>query len=156
MRCSMGRRQLIAHRVAPEHRARMAHLAARGNVDTGDDFVHESIIGSLFRGRVEATTTVGGIPAIIPSIEGWARVTGFNTIFLNDDDPSPQSRISGVVEWESGNGKHSIGMLSLSGGGAIGLCAAYFLSRQGATVTVLEQETSGSGKYHSAMRVWSV
>jgi 4-hydroxyproline epimerase len=49
--------------------------------------VHESIIGSLFRGRLEAETTVGPKKAIIPSIEGWARVTGFNTIFIDDRDP---------------------------------------------------------------------
>ncbi len=67
--------------------ARMAQLASRGALKPGDEFVHESIIGSLFRGRVEAATTVGGIPAIVPSIEGWARITGFNTIFIDDDDP---------------------------------------------------------------------
>jgi 4-hydroxyproline epimerase len=67
--------------------ARMAQLAARGALKPGDEFVHESIIGSLFRGRVEAATTVGGIPAIVPSIEGWAHITGFNTIFIDDDDP---------------------------------------------------------------------
>lgn len=67
--------------------ARMAQWAAQGKLDVGDDFVHESIIGSLFRGRVEAKTTVGDHEAIIPSIEGWARVTGFNTLFIDDDDP---------------------------------------------------------------------
>jgi 4-hydroxyproline epimerase len=67
--------------------ARMAQLAARGALKSGDVFVHESIIGSLFRGRVEYATAVGGIPAIVPSIEGWARVTGMNTIFIDDDDP---------------------------------------------------------------------
>jgi 4-hydroxyproline epimerase len=36
---------------------------------------------------VESATTVGGIPAIVPSIEGWARITGFNTIFIDDEDP---------------------------------------------------------------------
>ena len=53
----------------------------------GDDFVHESIIGSLFRGRVEAATTVGNSAAIVPSVEGWARVTGLNTIYIDDRDP---------------------------------------------------------------------
>jgi len=53
----------------------------------GDEFVHESIIGSLFRGRIEATATVGNNAAIIPSIEGWARVTGMNTIYIDDRDP---------------------------------------------------------------------
>jgi len=67
--------------------ARMAHLAAKGKLSVGDDFVHESIIGSMFKGRVEAATEVAGQPAIIPSMSGWARVTGFNTIFIDDRDP---------------------------------------------------------------------
>jgi len=67
--------------------ARMAQWVARGRLRPGDAFVHESIIGSLFHGRVEAATTVGGRPAIIPSIGGWARQTGFNTIFIDDRDP---------------------------------------------------------------------
>ena len=67
--------------------ARMAQLAAKGTLKPGDTFVHESIIGSLFRGRVEAEASVGNLPAIVPSIEGWARITGFNTIFIDDRDP---------------------------------------------------------------------
>ncbi len=67
--------------------ARMAQRAARGELAVGDTFVHESIIGSRFRGRVEDSAKVGNHAAIIPSIEGWARITGFNTIFIDDDDP---------------------------------------------------------------------
>jgi len=67
--------------------ARMAQLAARGALREGDVFVHESIIGSTFSGRIEAWAKVGGHDAIIPSIEGWARVTGFNTIVIDDRDP---------------------------------------------------------------------
>ncbi len=67
--------------------ARMAQLAAKGRLKPGDDFVHESIIGSLFRGRVEKEARVGDLPAIVPSIGGWARQTGFNTIFIDDRDP---------------------------------------------------------------------
>lgn len=67
--------------------ARMAQLAAKGKLKVGDDFIHESIIGSLFRGRVEAAAEVGGRPAIVPSIAGWARQTGINTIFIDDRDP---------------------------------------------------------------------
>jgi 4-hydroxyproline epimerase len=67
--------------------ARMAQLVAKGRLAAGDDFVHESIIGSLFRGRVEAAAEVGGRPAIVPSVEGWARITGFNTIFIDERDP---------------------------------------------------------------------
>ena len=67
--------------------SRMAQWAALGRLKVGDDFVHESIIGTLFRGRVERATTVGPYAAIIPSIEGWARMTGYNTIFIDDRDP---------------------------------------------------------------------
>jgi len=67
--------------------ARMAQLAAKGKLKAGDSFVHESIIGSLFKGRVVKEAKVGNHVAIIPSIEGWARVTGYNTIFIDDRDP---------------------------------------------------------------------
>ena len=67
--------------------ARMAQWAAQGKLRVGDHFIHESIIGSLFKGRVEAATKVGGIDAIVPSISGWARMTGYNTIFIDDRDP---------------------------------------------------------------------
>jgi len=67
--------------------ARMAQLAAKGKLKMGDDFVHESIIGSLFDGRVEAAAKVGNHDAIVPSISGWARQHGINTILVDDRDP---------------------------------------------------------------------
>jgi 4-hydroxyproline epimerase len=67
--------------------ARMAQWYAKGKLKKGDAFIHESIIGSTFTGRIEAETAVAGKPAIVPSIEGWARVTGYNTIIIDDDDP---------------------------------------------------------------------
>jgi 4-hydroxyproline epimerase len=68
--------------------ARMAQWFAKGKLKVGDVFVHESIIGSTFTGRVEKAVSVGGRPAIVPSIEGWARVYGYNTITIDpDDDP---------------------------------------------------------------------
>jgi 4-hydroxyproline epimerase len=67
--------------------ARMAQWAALGRLKVGDDFVHESIIGTLFRGRVERAVRLGDNDAIVPSIEGWARMTGLNTIFIDDRDP---------------------------------------------------------------------
>lgn len=67
--------------------ARIAQWAAKGKLEKGDEFVHESIIGSQFIGRIEGETTVGSYPAIIPSIEGWARITGYNSIMIDDDDP---------------------------------------------------------------------
>ena len=70
--------------------ARMAQLAAKGRLNPGDDFIHESIIGTLFEGRVEAAVPLGAYQAIVPSVAGWARVTGLNTIFVNARDPLRQ------------------------------------------------------------------
>jgi 4-hydroxyproline epimerase len=67
--------------------ARMAQRHAKGLLKEGDAFIHESIIGSLFKGRVEKETTVANRKAIVPSIGGWARTTGYNTIFIDDRDP---------------------------------------------------------------------
>ena len=68
--------------------ARMAQWYAKGKLKKGDAFVHESIIGSQFIGRIEEETTVDGKPAIRPSIEGWAKVYGYNTISIDpEDDP---------------------------------------------------------------------
>ena len=67
--------------------ARLAHLVATGRLKVGDAFVHQSYICSRFIGRVEEATTLGGQPAIIPSIEGSAISTGFNTIWIDRADP---------------------------------------------------------------------
>jgi 4-hydroxyproline epimerase len=67
--------------------ARMAQLAAKGQLTVGDDFVHESVIGTLFDGRVESEAQVGDHAAISPSVAGWARVHGLNTIFVDARDP---------------------------------------------------------------------
>ncbi len=67
--------------------ARMAQWVARGKLKVGDDFIHESIIGSLFEGRVESATNVGQYDGIMPSIKGWARVIGHNTIWVDSEDP---------------------------------------------------------------------
>jgi 4-hydroxyproline epimerase len=68
--------------------ARMAQWYAKGKLKPGDQFIHESIIGSKFIGTIEKSTTVGDKPAIVPGIEGWAKVFGYNTISINkDDDP---------------------------------------------------------------------
>ena len=69
--------------------ARMAHLAAKGRLEVGDAFVHESYIGSRFIGRVEAEAEIGAQHAIIPSIEGSAYATGRNEIWIDDADPFP-------------------------------------------------------------------
>ncbi|CAN5535118.1 4-hydroxyproline epimerase [soil metagenome] len=68
--------------------ARMAQWYAKGKLKKGENFIHESIIGSKFIGTIEEELTVGGKPAIRPGIEGWARTYGYNTISIDpEDDP---------------------------------------------------------------------
>ncbi|MBI2730782.1 MAG: 4-hydroxyproline epimerase [Sphingobacteriales bacterium] len=68
--------------------ARMAQWYAKGLLKKGDGFIHESIIGSKFIGRIEEELTVHGKKAMRPSIEGWAKIYGYNTISIDkNDDP---------------------------------------------------------------------
>ena len=68
--------------------ARLAQLHAKGKLKVGEDFIHESFIGSKFIGRVEKETVLDGKLAIIPSVKGWAKIYGHNTITIDsDDDP---------------------------------------------------------------------
>jgi len=67
--------------------ARMAQWFAMGKLKVGSPFLHESIIGSQFIGTVEDHVRIGDYDAIIPGIEGWAVVTGYNTLIIDDEDP---------------------------------------------------------------------
>ncbi len=66
--------------------ARIAQLHAKGKLKKGEAFIHESFIGSKFIGRVEEETTLDGKTAIVPSIQGWAKVYGYNNIVIDDED----------------------------------------------------------------------
>lgn len=66
--------------------ARMAQWYAKGKLKKGEPFIHESIIGSKFIGRIEEELEVNGIKAIRPGIEGWARIYGHNIITIDDED----------------------------------------------------------------------
>ncbi|MFH6969192.1 4-hydroxyproline epimerase [Flavobacterium sp. FlaQc-28] len=66
--------------------ARLAQLHAKGKLKKDEDFIHESFIGSKFIGRVEEETSIGDIKAIVPSIQGWAKVYGYNNIIIDEDD----------------------------------------------------------------------
>jgi proline racemase len=50
-------------------------------------FVHESIVGTTFRGRVVDRVEVGERSAIVPEIEGSAWITGEHTFLIDGDDP---------------------------------------------------------------------
>lgn len=67
--------------------ARLAQLHSRGQLEVGQTFMNESLIGTRFSGRVEQITKIGNYDGIVPSIGGWARVIGHNTIFVDSRDP---------------------------------------------------------------------
>ncbi len=66
--------------------ARMAQLHAKGKLKLGDKFIHESYIGSKFIGRIEKETILDNKKAIVPSIQGWAKIFGYNKIIIDDED----------------------------------------------------------------------
>ena len=66
--------------------ARLAQLYTKGKLKKGEEYIHESFIGSKFVGCVEEETTLDGKLAIIPSIKGWAKIYGYNTITIDEDD----------------------------------------------------------------------
>lgn len=67
--------------------AKVAALYTKGKLSLGQEFVYESITGSLFRGMATEETTVDGKTAIIPRVTGSAYITGFNQWMLDEEDP---------------------------------------------------------------------
>ncbi|MDC6389126.1 4-hydroxyproline epimerase [Maribacter sp. PR1] len=70
--------------------ARMAQWHAKGKLALGEEFVHESFIGSKFIGVVESECKIGNFNGIVPSIKGWARQYGYNEITIDEADPYAQ------------------------------------------------------------------
>jgi proline racemase len=66
--------------------AKVATLVARGQLKLGEEFVHESIVSSIFRARALEETTVGGLPAVVPEITGQAWVMGFHQFVIDPHD----------------------------------------------------------------------
>jgi proline racemase len=77
--------------------ARMATLHARGRLRLHEDFRHESILGTLFRGRLVAETRVGPYPAVVPTLSGQAWITGFASYVIDPDDPFPEGFTVGDI-----------------------------------------------------------
>jgi proline racemase len=66
--------------------ARLALMFEKGQISLGEEFVHESVIGTLFRGTIVEETSVAGRRAVVPAISGTAHITGFSTFVLDSDD----------------------------------------------------------------------
>lgn len=83
--------------------ARMAILAARGQMRVGDTLVHESIIGSRFIGTVIGEARVGGRPAVRTTLRGRAFITGRFDYFVDPADPWPEGYVVGDTWGVTGN-----------------------------------------------------
>ena len=70
--------------------AKSAVLFNKGKLKVGESFVHESIIGSLFKCEIVEETTVAGFRAVVPKVTGNACIAGFATWILDPKDPFPE------------------------------------------------------------------
>lgn len=77
--------------------AKMAALHARGQLGLNQDFYHESILGTLFTGRLIEETQVGPYKAVIPTISGTAWITAINQLVVDPDDPFPKGFMLGDI-----------------------------------------------------------
>ena len=67
--------------------AKLATMYAKGILDIDERIINESIIGTLFKGRIAETCKVGEFDAIVPEITGSAFITGFSTFVFDHRDP---------------------------------------------------------------------
>ena len=70
--------------------AKMAVMHAKGRLAIDEDFFHESITGTIFRGRLIEETRIGSYPAVVPTISGQAWIYGLTSYVLDPTDPFPQ------------------------------------------------------------------
>ncbi|UCF19426.1 MAG: proline racemase family protein [Gemmatimonadota bacterium] len=77
--------------------AKMAVLRARGELKVGDEFQHEGILGTVFRGRILRETRVGSYPAIVTSLSGRAWITGLSQYVVDAEDPYPDGFTVGDI-----------------------------------------------------------
>jgi proline racemase len=75
--------------------ARLVQLWGKGQLELGQEFVRESIIGTLFRGRLVEETSIGSQKAVIPEISGRAFITGMHQFVLTADDPLAEGFLVG-------------------------------------------------------------
>ena len=75
---------------------KMAALFAKGELGLGEEFVHESIIGTVFRGRVLGETRVGPFKAAVPEFSGSAYISGMGHLLLDKRDPFPSGYLLGA------------------------------------------------------------
>ena len=77
--------------------AKMAVLHAKGQLGLEEDFCHESILGTLFTGRLLRETKVGDYDAVVPTLSGRAWITGFADYVIDAEDPFPEGFTVGDI-----------------------------------------------------------
>ena len=77
--------------------ARMAALHARGELELGEEFRNRGPVGTEFIGRLIRKTTVGGVPAVVPTIAGAAWITGIAQYSVDPSDPFPEGFTLGDI-----------------------------------------------------------
>ncbi len=80
--------------------AKMAVLHAKGQLGLNEDFIHESLIGTLFTGRLIEETMLGSQKAVVPTIGGQGWITSISQYVLDPTDPFPQGFVVGDI-WAS-------------------------------------------------------
>jgi proline racemase/trans-L-3-hydroxyproline dehydratase len=70
--------------------AKMALLHQRGELDVGQPFANEGLLGTTFEATIVRETTVEHLPAIIPEVRGTAYLTGLHHFVLAPNDPLPE------------------------------------------------------------------
>lgn len=98
--------------------AKLAALYAKGELKAHEEFVYESITGSLFRGEVMQEVDVAGVKGIIPQITGSAYITGLNEWIVDEQDPLKYGFLLGTIQNEQLSGRSRI------------VCAAWELFRE--------------------------
>jgi len=100
--------------------ARMAALHARGELGLGEPYVHASVLGTQFLGRLVETTNVGGFDAVVPTVRGRAWVTGLSSYLLDPDDPFPAGFLLGRGQHGAGGAPAPASARSLGWGAQAG------------------------------------
>ncbi len=77
--------------------AKMAVLHARGELGLGEEFRHESVVGTVWSGELIEETEVGGVPAVVPALSGTAWITGIAQYVVDDTDPFPEGFTVGDI-----------------------------------------------------------
>jgi proline racemase len=66
--------------------ARLAVMHAKGQIQPGETFMHESIIGSVFESRIDSLARLGDVPAVVPVVAGQAWITAISQVGVDPTD----------------------------------------------------------------------